>query len=93
MVRMPRWKPHDVRIEMAGYRPHRRRLKNSLNPDMIWNALLIGGAPYGLAIDVLSGAWDDFLQPGAVHTGFGADQRSSDGSSGRFLSDGGPPVP
>lgn len=66
-ARLARWKPHDVRIELAGYEPTRRRLKNSLNPVMLFNLLLIGGAPYGLAIDFITGAWDDYLYPGKIH--------------------------
>lgn len=66
-VSMIRSRPHDVRIELRDYEPAEVRVKNSLNPHLLLNLFLLGGAPFGLAIDVVSGAWDDHLKPGKLH--------------------------
>ena len=61
---------HDVRVELGGYPPREFRLKNTLQPLLLLNFALLGGAPYGLALDFMTGAWNDYLKPSAIRVQF-----------------------
>src|SRR5688572_25989213 len=62
--------PHDVRVELAGYPPREFRLKNTLHPLLFLNLALLGGAPYGLGLDLITGSWNDYLKPSAIRVRF-----------------------
>ena len=56
-VQLDRHKSHDVRIELAGYRPESKRLTTGVNGLMLGNFALIGMFPVGMGIDLLTGNW------------------------------------
>lgn len=72
-IAVHRRRPHRVRVELAGHPPRDFRLKNALNPELLLNVLLMGGAPFGLVIDVMTGAWDDHLEPAKIRVAFDPD--------------------
>ena len=59
-----------MRLELDGFPPHELRLNNTLNPLFLLNVLWWAGAPYAMGIDLVTGAWDDWLEPSGVRFAF-----------------------
>jgi len=64
------YEPHDVRVELEGYPPREFRLTNTVHPLLFLNLALLGGAPYGLALDMITGSWNDYLTPTVIRVRF-----------------------
>ncbi|HSI35284.1 MAG: PEGA domain-containing protein [Phycisphaerae bacterium] len=59
-VDLDRAAEHDLRLTLAGYEPHDRRLRPGVRAGFYGNLLLLGGAPVGMLFDVLGGGWKGF---------------------------------
>ena len=57
IMQLDRRRSHEVSIDLIGYRPEHRMLKSGANGWVAGNVGLLGLAPMGLAVDLMTGSW------------------------------------